>query len=99
MARKAPRMAADGLPEPLPVRPVFRPLSIVLGGLAGLAIVFLLQQAGKVVLSTQWLLIGLVGGLVLGVLLPSIPYMLVARRVNAKLAEARSHQGAHKGGA
>lgn len=97
MARKAPRMAADGLPEPLPVRPVFRPLSIVLGGLAGLAIVFLLQQAGTVVLSTMWLLTGLIGGIALGIVLPSLAYILVARRVNATLAserEKRAHGGA-----
>lgn len=89
MARTPPKVAADGLPEPLPVRPQFRPLAMILGAVAGIAIILFMQQSGQVLLSTGWIAAGILGGLVLGVALPSLPYVLAARRVNSVLAEER----------
>lgn len=97
MARTKPKVAADGLPEPLPVRPLFRPLAMVLGAIAGLAVVLFLQQGGTILLSTGWLVAGVVGGMLLGVLLPSIPYVLVARHVNSVVAGERQKRAQASG--
>ncbi|MEA3135917.1 MAG: hypothetical protein QOC71_198, partial [Thermoplasmata archaeon] len=56
-------MAHDGLPEPLPVRPVLNPFALVLGALFGLAVTVLLQQAGRIVASTLFLILGAILGI------------------------------------
>ena len=94
MARTKPKLGADGLPEPLPVRPLFRPLAMVLGAVAGIAVILFLQQSGSILLSTTWIAAGILGGLVLGIALPSLPYVLVAKKVNRAVAaerEKRAH--------
>ena len=94
MARKSPKLGADGLPEALPLRPVFKPLAMILGAFAGIAIILFMQQSGRILLSTGWIAAGLLGGLVLGIVLPSVPYVLVARRVNQKIADERKKRAA-----
>jgi len=62
---------------------------MALGAFAGIAAILFLQQSGSLLLSTGWIAAGILGGLVLGVALPSLPYMLVARRVNRTVAAER----------
>lgn len=92
MAQTKPRLGTDGLPEPLPVRPLFRPLAMALGAVAGIAVILFLQQSGTLLLSTPWIAIGVIGGLVLGVALPSLPYIVVARQVNRAVAAERQRR-------
>lgn len=89
---KPVKLSQDGLPLPLPVRPLFKPLALVLGGLIGLAVVVLLQQAGRVVASTTLLVVGVILGILLGIALPSVPYVFAARNANEKLAKERSRR-------
>lgn len=98
MARKPAELDADGLPKPLPIRPIFRFLPIVLGVFQGLAILIILQQMGKIVASAGALVVAVLLGILFGIALPSIAYLFAASSANRKLAAERQRRFGHVGG-
>jgi hypothetical protein len=92
--RRRPRQR--GIPEPLRWRPRVRVFGLVTGLFGGLGTVVLIQQYGVAPLTRALTLQGLIGGLLSGVIVPSVVYAVVVPLHNRKLR--RLHGGGPTGG-
>ena len=89
-----PRLAPDGLPEPLKWGPVIEAKGLVFGALFGLGATVLLQQLGQATLDVWNVASGLAVGVALGIAIPSLGRLWGVLRANAALRRARApHPG------
>ncbi len=99
MAHAAHPMGRDGLPDPIKPRVIVRALAVLPGLLAGLSILILLQQMGKLLVTPGSVVLAALLGVVAGVLIPTLAHFIASRRLNGRIARARGTEGHSRGGA